>query len=72
MPAQIKLTQQARRHFDQLGCGRAARIHYTVRRIGRKRSEAAIIVALLREYQEAPAEALSSATVVRGPFETAV
>jgi hypothetical protein len=49
----------------------SARIHYAVRRIGRKRSEAAIFVALLGEDQEAPAEA-SGATVVEGPFKTII
>lgn len=50
----------------------SARIHYAVRRIGRKRSEAAIIVALLGEDQEAPAEGSSGATVARGPFKTII
>jgi predicted PurR-regulated permease PerM len=46
----------------------SAKIHYAVRRLGKKRS-AAIIVAFLAEEQVTPIETLSGAAVVRGPFK---
>jgi predicted PurR-regulated permease PerM len=46
-----------------------AKIHYAVRRLGKKRSGATIIVAFLAEDQATPIETLSGAAVVQGPFK---
>jgi hypothetical protein len=47
----------------------SAKIHYAVRRLGKKRSGTTIIVAFLAEDQATPIETLSGAAVVQGPFK---
>jgi len=50
----------------------SAKLHYAVRRLSKKRGGAAIIVAFMGEDQVTPAETLSGAAVVQGPFKLVI
>jgi predicted PurR-regulated permease PerM len=50
----------------------SAKIHYAVRRLSKKRGDVAIILAFLGEDELTPAETLSGAAVVQGPFKLVI